>query len=214
MTDEACFPSLADAVEPARRPAFERLREAWRTRLRPVDAAEEMLIDAIVARAWRAGRLDALEERVLRAFLDADRTRDTLPALGTLLRCRARLDKDRVLLEAERETLWATRPQPAPCTMESAPNEATAEPRTPAVEPSEPAAPTAPMVEARADDRPADIGGWIDPLGEGAAGCEPPPATVSGRPRPLPREVEELLAGMWRPGGGPETIPRRLAATG
>jgi hypothetical protein len=214
MTDEACFPSLADAVEPARRPAFERLREAWRARLRPVDAAEELLIDAIVARAWRAGRLDALEERVMRALLDEGRPRETLPALGTLLRCRARLDKDRAQLEAERETLCATRPQPAPCGTEGAPDRATAEQAARGVEPLESVAPTGRSVEARPDDRPPETGEWIDPLEEGAARYEPRPATASERPRPLPREVEELLAQMWRPAGGPETVPRRLAATG
>ncbi len=211
MTDEACFPSLADAVEPARRSAFERLREAWRTRLRPVDAAEEMLIDAIVARAWRAGRLDALEERVLRALLDADRTRETLPPLGTLLRCRARLDKDRAQLEAEHEKLHATRPSAAQGEGESAPDRATDEPVALAAEP----APSAvPPVDARPEERPAEAGGWPDPPEERAAGYEPRGADAPAGPSPLPREVEELLAQMWRPAGGPETIPRRLAATG
>jgi len=132
MTDQASFPSLADAVEPARQPAFARLRAAWWLRLQPADAAEEQVVDAIVAQYWRASRLDALEERVLVALIE-DRDPGKLPTLATLLRCRARLQKERERAEAELGRLRATRPEiTARDASVAGPDEATSEERQPA----------------------------------------------------------------------------------
>jgi len=142
MTDEACFPSLADAVEPARQPALERLRAAWWLRLQPADAAEEQVVDAIVAQYWRASRLDALEERVLVALIEA-RDLGKLPPLATLLRCRARLQKERERAEAELGRLRATRPEIAArhAPVEE-PDEAPSEERQPAETGSAPISPS------------------------------------------------------------------------
>jgi hypothetical protein len=146
MTDQACFPSLADAVEPARQPALERLRAAWWLRLQPADAAEEQVVDAIVAQYWRASRLDALEERVLVALIE-DRDLGKLPTLATLLRCRARLQKERERAEAELGRLRATRPEittrDAPV---EEPDEAPSEERQPAETASAPISP-APKID-------------------------------------------------------------------
>jgi hypothetical protein len=85
--------------------AFERLRRAWHARLKPVDRAEREATDALVAQIWRRHRLDWLEVQLLEAILH-DRPRDGLPSLETLLRYRARLDRERQRIEAE---LWALR---------------------------------------------------------------------------------------------------------
>ena len=109
IEDAPGTPSLASAVRAAQRPALERLREAWHARLQPADEAELAVADAIVAQTWRAGRLDALEERILSALLDGEAA-PGLPSLATLLRCRGRLERDRKAAEAELEALRATRP--------------------------------------------------------------------------------------------------------
>lgn len=120
MPDEPSLPGLACGVDPARRPALRLLlRAAWWVRLRPADAAEEHAVDAIVAQQWRAARLDALEERVLVALIE-DRDLGKLPPLTTLLRCRARLQKERAQIEADLERLRANRPEiTAPAAVEA-----------------------------------------------------------------------------------------------
>lgn len=86
--------------------AYERLRAAWMRRLAPRDAAEEALVDALVAAYWRGRRLEALEERVLSA-LSRDGEAPGLPSLSTLARYRARLERDRRAALAELEALRA-----------------------------------------------------------------------------------------------------------
>ncbi|MCX8100697.1 MAG: hypothetical protein N3D77_05590 [Geminicoccaceae bacterium] len=87
--------------------AYERLRAAWIRRLAPRDAAEEALVDALVAAYWRGRRLAALEERVLSALL-RDGEAPGLPSLATLARYRARLERDRRAALAELEALRAS----------------------------------------------------------------------------------------------------------
>jgi hypothetical protein len=91
--------------------AFERLRRAWHDRLRPADRAEREAVDALVAQFWRRQRLDVLEIRLLEAIL-YDRPRDGLPSLETILRYRARLDREQARVESELLALRASRPRP------------------------------------------------------------------------------------------------------
>jgi len=92
--------------------AFERLRRAWHARLRPADRAEREAADALVAQIWRRHRLDWLEVQLLEAILH-DRPRDGLPSLDTLLRYRARLDRERARIETELWALQASRTRAA-----------------------------------------------------------------------------------------------------
>lgn len=89
--------------------AFERLRRAWHERLQPADRAEREAADALVAQIWRRQRLDVLEVRLLTAIL-YDQPRDGLPSLETILRYRARLDREREEVERELLALRACRP--------------------------------------------------------------------------------------------------------
>lgn len=83
-----------DALLPeAEREGFARLRRAWHARLAPIDEAERAIVDQIATQAWRASRLDALEERVTAALLDG-RPDPGLPTLATIARLRARLERD------------------------------------------------------------------------------------------------------------------------
>lgn len=118
--------------------AFERLRRAWHARLKPADRAEREAADAFVAQIWRRQRLDLLEVRLLDAILH-DRPRDGLPSLETLLRYRARLDRERARIEAE---LWALRVN----------REAALDRRPIRVDPPAPAVTGAWVAEAASDD--------------------------------------------------------------
>ncbi|BCX19620.1 MAG: hypothetical protein KatS3mg117_3302 [Geminicoccaceae bacterium] len=118
--------------------AFERLRRAWHARLKPADRAEREAADAFVAQLWRRQRLDLLEVRLLDAILH-DRPRDGLPSLETLLRYRARLDRERARIEAE---LWALRVN----------REAALDRRPIRVDPPAPAATGARLAEPGSDD--------------------------------------------------------------
>lgn len=84
---------LEALVPEADRDGFARLRRAWHARLAPLDEAERAVVDTIVSQAWRASRLDALEERVTAALLEG-RPIPGLPSLGTIARLRARLERD------------------------------------------------------------------------------------------------------------------------
>lgn len=91
--DPTAAGSLADQLEGPERERFERLRRAWHARVLPADEAERTETDSLAAQAWRGLRLDALEERVLKALLDG-KPLDGLPTPQILLRWRARLERD------------------------------------------------------------------------------------------------------------------------
>lgn len=86
-------------------PSPEELRAAWAARMHPADAAEELALGSLVAAHWRRARLDAIEDRLLRALLDGS-VEDGLPSLATVCRYAARLAKD---LELARERLQRLR---------------------------------------------------------------------------------------------------------
>lgn len=99
MTSPTAHPALLAEPSP------EELRAAWAARLAPADAAEELALGSLVAAHWRRARLDAIEDRLLRALLDGS-VADGLPSLATLCRYAGRLAKD---LELARERLQRLR---------------------------------------------------------------------------------------------------------
>lgn len=118
--------------------AYERVRRAWHARLQPADAAEREAVELYVAQIWRRQRLDVQEIRLLEAILE-DRPRDGLPSLETLLRYRARVDREREAVERLLVALRARR-RPAPA----------ADPRPILLDPSPIAPPPAPEPAAPA----------------------------------------------------------------
>lgn len=90
-------------------PVFKALRRDWHARLFPIDAAEWALADAVACAAWRRRRLDALEDRVLRALLEGAPAVE-LPSLAQLARARARLERDLAAIDRELARLQALRP--------------------------------------------------------------------------------------------------------
>lgn len=221
MPDEPSLPGLACGVDPARRPALERLRAAWWVRLRPADAAEEHAVDAIVAQHWRAARLDALEERVLVALIE-DRDLGKLPPLSTLLRCRARLQKERAQIEAELERLRATRPElTAPAAAVEAPDapaaEAGSSPETAATSPApstgtEPAGAVvseAPLAQRKSDEGPPLGAFYAEVVERALASAEMlwSVGTVEG-------ELDDPAAAAWLSEEERRALSRRRAAVG
>lgn len=104
---------LGPLLEGPERAQYERLRHAWHVRIAPLDEAERMVADSFAAQAWRSRRLDALEERVMRAMLEG-RPLDGLPSPSLLLRWRARLERDRRLAVAQCEEARRLRPADVP----------------------------------------------------------------------------------------------------
>ncbi|BCX16345.1 MAG: hypothetical protein KatS3mg117_0027 [Geminicoccaceae bacterium] len=99
---------------------FERLRAAWYRRVRPADAEQAKLVEAQIALVWRRRRLDALEDRLLRALIEGGPP-DGLPSLETVCRYRARLAGEQRALERAFAALDAQRgavahdgPEPPP----------------------------------------------------------------------------------------------------
>jgi|GEM_PF-3630269 len=92
---------------------FAALRLAWEARLEPIDEAEQCLSDTFACAAWRRRRLDALDERILRALAQGRALAD-MPSLSTLIRYRARLAKDAQELRAELKWLRQLRPFDVP----------------------------------------------------------------------------------------------------
>lgn len=80
--------------------AFEALLEGWRARLQPEGEPEAAAVAKIVAAIWREQRLFGFEERLLRALARGEPV-DGLPSLATVIRYRARLERDRRLAEEE-----------------------------------------------------------------------------------------------------------------
>lgn len=93
----------ADAV------GFAGIRRDWEARLTPIDEAERAVSDTFACAAWRRRRLDAVDERVLRALARGE-VPAGMPSLETLIRYRARLAKDSEVLKAELGWLWRLRP--------------------------------------------------------------------------------------------------------
>lgn len=93
----------ADAV------GFAGVRRDWEARLTPIDEAERAVSDTFACAAWRRRRLDAVDERVLRALARGE-VPAGMPSLETLIRYRARLAKDSEVLKAELGWLWRLRP--------------------------------------------------------------------------------------------------------
>lgn len=108
--DEPSLPGLERALEGEEARAYRALRSDLEARWCPIDAAERAALEAIAAAMWRRLRLAALEERVLRALFAGDRL-DGLPSLPTILRYRARIERDRQAAEADLRRLQALRPR-------------------------------------------------------------------------------------------------------
>lgn len=88
---------------------FAGIRRDWEARLTPIDEAERAVCDSFACAAWRRRRLDAVDERVLRA-LGRGEVPAGMPSLETLIRYRARLAKDAEVHKAELNWLWRLRP--------------------------------------------------------------------------------------------------------
>lgn len=86
--------------------AFAALRAGWVERLRPEGPAEAAAVERLVATIWREGRLAAVEDRLLRALAVGEST-EGLPSLATLIRYKARLERERSRAEAELAQLRA-----------------------------------------------------------------------------------------------------------
>ncbi len=129
---------LAEAVPPIHRPGLAGLRQAWFARLRPCDAAERAAADGFVAQVWLAHRLDAVEERLLGALIEG-RPVDGLPSLATLVRARARLERDRERALADLESARRTPPAALPEELraEADPEPAASPPAAELAEPAE-----------------------------------------------------------------------------
>ena len=70
------------------------LRAALLARWRPADAAEAHLVEELVFAAWRQMRLRAVEDAVLARAERGEEPGPGLPSLATLIRYRARIDRD------------------------------------------------------------------------------------------------------------------------
>lgn len=88
--------------------AFAALRDGWAERLRPQGPAETAALERFVAVIWREGRLVAVEDRLLRAMARGEPA-EGLPALASILRYRARLERERRIAEEELARLRALR---------------------------------------------------------------------------------------------------------
>lgn len=89
------------------------LRRDWLARHKPIDRAERLAVEAVVAVLWRLEALAAVEARVL-AALRAGARDPRLPGLATLARLRRALCAERE--RAERDLVWLreNRPKPIP----------------------------------------------------------------------------------------------------
>jgi hypothetical protein len=92
---------------------FAALRLAFEARLEPIDEAEQCIADTFACAAWRRRRLDAVDERILRALAEG-RAPAGMPSLSTLIRYRARLSKDAQELRLELKWLRQLRPCDVP----------------------------------------------------------------------------------------------------
>ena len=100
------FRLLADE-DPA---AFNALLQALLTRHNPADAVERHWVEGLAMALWRQRRADHLEDRILDAGTDEPETA-RLPSLDTLLRYRARIERDIRHAEAQLDSLRRARPR-------------------------------------------------------------------------------------------------------
>jgi hypothetical protein len=172
-------PSFPDSGPPLPPPADEpeaALARAWHARLRPCDAAEQAAVETLVAGVRRRARLDGLEERVVEAL--GAGTLQALPVLGALLRCRARIERDRTLALAELRMLRGLRPERG---------------TRPAGEPAAPPAAEAAPPAARPGPAPAP-----DPAPREAHAAPEPPAPLPPLADPLGRAIRAAFPGLGR----------------
>ncbi|MCX8100537.1 MAG: hypothetical protein N3D77_04780 [Geminicoccaceae bacterium] len=107
---EPGLPGLESVLAGEDARAYAALRRELEARWGPIDAAERTALEAIAAAMWRRQRLAAVEERLLRALTEG-RPVGGLPSLHTIIRYRARIERDRELAEAELRRLQALRPK-------------------------------------------------------------------------------------------------------
>jgi hypothetical protein len=100
------FRLLADE-DPA---AFNALLLALLARHNPADAVERHWVEGLAMALWRQRRADHLEGRILDAGTDEPETA-RLPSLDTLLRYRARIERDIRHAEAQLKSLRRARPR-------------------------------------------------------------------------------------------------------
>ena len=100
------FRLLADE-DPA---AFNALLQALLARHNPADAVERHWVEGLAMALWRQRRADHLEDRILDAGTDEPETA-RLPSLDTLLRYRARIERDIRHAEAQLDSLRRARPR-------------------------------------------------------------------------------------------------------
>jgi hypothetical protein len=100
------FRLLADE-DPA---AFNALLRALFVRHNPADAVERHWVEGLAMALWRQRRADHLEDRILGAGTDEPES-DRLPSLDTLLRYRARIERDVRHAETQLDSLRRARPR-------------------------------------------------------------------------------------------------------
>lgn len=174
------------AAEPDRLAALAR---AYRRRLRPADAAEELALDELVSGLWRSHQLAALEIALL-GRLARGEDPGALPRLETLVRYGNRLERTRRAAELELERL-----RRAPAELR------TAAPAPAAPEPSPPAA-----------SEPAPVPAHATP--ERSAAPASAPRTAAAHATPEPRKAAASPAAGPPPWALPAAPAGRAALLG
>ncbi|MCS6879284.1 MAG: hypothetical protein N2038_04890 [Geminicoccaceae bacterium] len=105
--------ALLALASPAEREQLLALRRDWLARHKPIDRAERLAVEAVVAVLWRLEALAAVEARVLAALRAGERDR-RLPGPATLARLRRELCAERERAERDLEWLRKNRPRPYP----------------------------------------------------------------------------------------------------
>jgi hypothetical protein len=90
--------------------AFGALLQALLTRHNPADAVERHWVEGLAMALWRQRRADHLEDGILDAGTDEPESA-RLPSLDTLLRYRARIERDIRQAEAQLDSLRRARPR-------------------------------------------------------------------------------------------------------
>jgi hypothetical protein len=90
--------------------AFNALLQALLARHKPADAVERHWVEGLAIALWRQRRADQLEGRILDAGTDGPESA-RLPSLDTLLRYRARIERDIRHAEAQLDSLRRARPR-------------------------------------------------------------------------------------------------------
>jgi hypothetical protein len=90
--------------------AFNTLLQALPARHNPADTVERHWVEGLAVALWRQRRADHLEGRILDAGTDEPESA-RLPSLDTLLRYRARIERDIRHAEAQLDSLRRSRPR-------------------------------------------------------------------------------------------------------